>query len=864
MAAPLQPSIWFEMDLEPYPLSTTTTYRWAPRPYADAGSWKEGRLASIGPIERALSDDDGHYSASSVRVVIDDQDALIRGLLSQTTTQYFTGREGRIFLLSEAGRRASLTPRFLFRGFIQDVQLLPNRQVSIEIRDVVGSSFSSFDLDKTIGVPLTVAEHENLPAESDGFIYPMVWGEHSDSGLLDENGDPASKGMLPAIDTGDYEIDGVMWGRLLFSIGVIDIQQVYASDLAPEDVPKRALMDFDDPDLLAPRSAAWPFPDPYIETGGIRMTVIYLKGARLEQHRSGTVTVAANACGYEDVGDGSGLMINKAFYVWQHLINTFILADEGAGYRTGNWPALETYANGDPILQTSKFEDCQQQTIDWIGGDGYLAAIAIHEPTTVREVVRRFNLTFDAFLGSNHHGQIIPALIDTAASPTAGRHYRDRIDMVEMGQQTLDHEAIETKITYAYDWDADAQAFRIANQVVEDTAAAEALKGPLFGSEQELYYSRDAASVDDSRLRRLHRHVRAPRYVEVVSNYLALEDELGDRIRLTHYNGLGTNGDVNTPGFVRRHRIDGATSTLEMLDLRRVGTLLIVGEGGTANPSVGMSAPTATRTAGAITLAAGTQKTIAFKAPSVTVAGAVRAAGANVVAFKAPTAYISPTFAGNQSLSVTAPEAELLTMAYALVANTSKSTSGTSAAIDTTGATLLVVVAGYLASGASSTNFPTVSDSKSNTWNLINLRSNNTAAVAIFYAFGTSVGSGHTFTCTGGLPSFCVAAFSGSHTSFVHGISTGAGGTVTSLQPGSITPALNNCLLIAGMAYRDNTTISVNGGFTITNQEIFQSGTAVGSALAYLIQTSAAAANPQFSWTNSVVANAQMVVLRTP
>src|SRR5688572_23252681 len=96
----LMPDVWFEMVLEPYPTAVATTYRWAPRPYADSGSWKEGRLASWGPIVRALSDDDGHYNVSTTQVVVDDTDGLLRGLLAASTTQYFTGREASIYLLS--------------------------------------------------------------------------------------------------------------------------------------------------------------------------------------------------------------------------------------------------------------------------------------------------------------------------------------------------------------------------------------------------------------------------------------------------------------------------------------------------------------------------------------------------------------------------------------------------------------------------------------------------------------------------------------------------------------------------------------------------------------------------------------------
>jgi hypothetical protein len=787
----LTPDVWFEMVLEPYPVAAATTYRWAPRPFADSGSWKEGRLVSVGPITRALSDDDGHYEVATNRVVLDDTDGLIRGLLATQATSYFTGREASLKLLSEAGRRAGTTPRFLFRGRVQDVQLLPDRQVSIDIRDLVGSAFSSFDLDKTIPQVTLGSEHTRLPDDSRGLVYPIVYGEHSDRGAVDENGNPAAKGLLPVIDTGDYHPFGddtlgeegtppvyvtppqnltavkvgsatgtrtyyygvtavtnfgettlsnvasvsglpdsldvdtyvqlnwsapavggstviayrvygrstnppskrldtmnnggtylnpetsyrdgrqgsrtdfdtekspgppktntallsagtaatpgvdMAWARFLVGLGAIDVKQVFASNLADEDVPAREELDIDGPDVVTSNSAAWPHPDPYIELGGIRQTVIYLRGPRVEAHRDGSVTIAVNACGYEAVGDGSGVMISQAFYQLQHLINEHILKDEGVGYRTGTWGPLETYSNGDAQLKTSAFTAAQTLSITRIGGSGYLGAIALYEPTTVREVVRRFNLTFDNFLGVNHFGQIFPALIDERASPTAGRHYRDRIDMVRLGTQTFDHDAIETRVTYDYDWDTDSQEFRAVGLVVEDADAGAALKGVRQGVAQALYYTRDGTTAHDTRLRRIFRRRRAPRYVEVTSNYLGLEDDLSDQIRLTHYNGLGATGDVATPGFVVRHRVDGGTATLEMLDLKRMGSLLMAGsEASGGVPSIGWTVPAVTVHP---TYAGTNGLTLTAPTVAVSVGASTLAAGAAALVLTVPTATI--------------------------------------------------------------------------------------------------------------------------------------------------------------------------------------------------------------------------------
>lgn len=204
-------------------------------------------------------------------------------------------------------------------------------------------------------------------------------------------------------------------------------------------------------------------------------------------------------------------------------------------------------------------------------------------------------------------------------------------------------------------------------------------------------------------------------------------------------------------------------------------------------------------------------------------------------------------------------------MAIALVSHVAKTTSGTTAGIDTTGATFLVVAVGYISTGASS-GTPVLSDSNSNTWVRIANGLVANASVDLQVCLNPTVGAGHTFTVSAaGAPSFCVAAFSGTATDFQCGRavnnSTASG---TSVQPGSVTPTRDNCALVAALAYRDTTTVSVNSSFTITDQNPFASGIAIGCVLAYRVETTATAVNPTFSWTNAVGATAMQIEVQPP
>lgn len=684
--------------LAKYPTSEgTTIYHWSQRPMADPGAWSEGRLLSIGDVTRSCTDQDGNYELSKVNVEVSDGDGMIRTLLSESPTQFWTGREATIEVLSEAGRAADLEWRPVFRGVISAIQLRPGHKAALEISDLIGSKFSSFDLERTLSVKLG-GEHLNLPASSVGKIYPLIVGEHSDKGAVTKAGEVAEKGLLPVIDTGDYTFDGSAptflpppsnvwgnrhgaggsetysycittgnsfgestksatvvitgcpksddfteddyneigwdpvegatfyrvwgrtstnrwldgmnngntfvdpetyyrddddhdveksgpnvgentasdaWGRMLVSLGVTDVHDVYAANVEHDAPVARIKLTAaqDGVEFLTADSADWPHPDRFIElrvpeTGSlIRMTVIYLRGHRLTAHRSGAVTIAVNACGMESVGDGTGTMVDQAFMAGQLFINEHILKHKGAGYRYGDYGGTERFENEDPQLQTSAWQAAQDVTIARIGGPGYIAAWAIYEEMTVREWVHRFCLTFDCRLAANHFGQIYPIVVDDLASTTTGHLYREREEDVTLVDHQFAHAELENSITFNYDWDSDAKKYRYTDRIIWDAESIAANvpgkdfsntsdpKGTYHGPVQELFCTRDTATANDSRARRLTRNKRVPRYLTISQNLSGLGDDLGAQIRITHRDGIGPDGDFKTPAVILKHTV---------------------------------------------------------------------------------------------------------------------------------------------------------------------------------------------------------------------------------------------------------------------------------------------------------------------
>lgn len=188
------------------------------------------------------------------------------------------------------------------------------------------------------------------------------------------------------------------------------------------------------------------------------------------------------------------------------------------------------------------------------------------------------------------------------------------------------------------------------------------------------------------------------------------------------------------------------------------------------------------------------------------------------------------------------------------------------AAMDSTGADLLVAVVSQWA-GATDT---TVTDNKSNNWTggALTGRGSNTGRTRIWWCKPTSVGSGHTFTSNNAADIYGTIigmAFSGAHASpFDVENGNGADIAVTSTQPGSVTPSQANSLIIAACSPADQSLFpyGIDSGFTEADEVEGVTSTIEGLIAAYLIQGAAAAVNPTFSWTVATNPGAAIAVFK--
>jgi len=187
--------------------------------------------------------------------------------------------------------------------------------------------------------------------------------------------------------------------------------------------------------------------------------------------------------------------------------------------------------------------------------------------------------------------------------------------------------------------------------------------------------------------------------------------------------------------------------------------------------------------------------------------------------------------------------------AEAILAST---TTVTTAAVNTTGANLIILAASYyvLAGGG-----PSVSDSAGNVWTALTAYGTGDRTMKLYYSINPVTSASHTFTFTSTnatYPSLAMMAFSGAAGGY--GLAeNGAGAVATSIATGSVTPSINNCLLVTGLSFTDSTVnATINSAFTVAQS--LPSANKASVAAAYKVQTTAGAENP--TWTQGGAASA--------
>lgn len=199
-----------------------------------------------------------------------------------------------------------------------------------------------------------------------------------------------------------------------------------------------------------------------------------------------------------------------------------------------------------------------------------------------------------------------------------------------------------------------------------------------------------------------------------------------------------------------------------------------------------------------------------------------------------------------------------MSLVASVSAGSANTTSVTTGAIDTTGATILAAVVSHF----DLTN--TLSDSNGNIWTATTLRQAASSKAQLFYVLNPAVGSGHTFTVSGAgatYPTLTVLAFS--LASPAYHSENGAFVSATTMSSGVVTPPTAPALVVSGLVCGGSPTSVSGGGLVIAENVAFSGGLHMGGAIAWELQNPAAARDALWAWSGTASAAAATIVAFT-
>jgi hypothetical protein len=287
------------------------------------------------------------------------------------------------------------------------------------------------------------------------------------------------------------------------------------------------------------------------------------------------VAYALNIGGYCTNPDATGNIIDQAGPVAQHLLSNWCGLDPAQPTYThaDTWNDRPRFANGDAKLQTSAFATFQTDSALAMGtADGPKCRFVINQPMTMRDWLAKFAWTFYARWRVNHHGQLGPERMPHGLTGT-GTIYKDRVEVKQWLTPTIDR-AVALAITYVYDFDSELQQWRRQDATIQDDTLIEANGGKAKTRERiEMPFTGDPQTALTSAHYFLALFKQPRRFQQIELGLRGLAKDLADPFRLTHYEGPGQTGEVETQMLVDRHTFSAARDTVILtgLDLTTLG-----------------------------------------------------------------------------------------------------------------------------------------------------------------------------------------------------------------------------------------------------------------------------------------------------
>lgn len=435
------PLAWLELT----PAGGSTTYRYAKVPINIDSDPKEPRVETFDKITRQLSTDLGDFRASSGSPVLIDTDRVLRTLENSDS---LVGARVVEYVSTEALIRAAADPRRVFEGIVVDTEPLSGLKFRLQLADYFGALLEEFAANRTF--PQKVFNVDDFPNLANSPDDPTSPGNPA----LIGKPVPIAYGLqwMPAHFVGLRTVNSFNWyefavlghattgGILQIKGDIGGTQQTFLESQEGGEV------------LLPGHAAGWTAytgsSNVYRDYNGNRYTTFFALGPRAESARLGKVPFLVYAGGVEDVGDGSGTMIDGLYHQILHLLVNFVFGN----YTSGAWlspPVVpgELFSR----INTQSFKDLQTFSESLLTG-GFLGAFMLGwdgRTHTLTDILREAAINGGYRYGVNRDGQLFATIPDPTASTN-----RTLADLSHVIRETFRvrrrRQEIGNTITYRY------------------------------------------------------------------------------------------------------------------------------------------------------------------------------------------------------------------------------------------------------------------------------------------------------------------------------------------------------------------------------------------------------------------------------
>jgi hypothetical protein len=394
------------------------------------GGYKEARILSASLSPRQYNTSTGGIQLTSWRVVLDDTDRELRSLFGITNLQ---GKKATLYVIDHPERLAEEEPYRICSGIIVNDGCGDNLTYEIEVEGTLGRHSSAALNEKK--VPQHILTPEQLPALADrwtdGWPPPLGYGKLSDE---DE---PTPEGVVPGVYLGDINLQTTFGGSAanidvlvfgFFGHAIQDTLNIYYNQPDTPDVREVVPFAQYGSNIWAPHKPGWTAATgssgQYIDFDGYRYTLVFINAAigdTAQALRDNRIILTGNFNGVEDIGDGTGSLIESPSRIFQHFWTNFV-DDE---YTTGNWGGLVPLFGHYGVIDHERIEAATAYSNSLLPLVGAMLIGREGRQQTVFEVLTDMCRSWDMDLGENHHGQIVADHEDPAAEATITLNQQD-------------------------------------------------------------------------------------------------------------------------------------------------------------------------------------------------------------------------------------------------------------------------------------------------------------------------------------------------------------------------------------------------------------------------------------------------------